>query len=94
MLANEESKGIQLSLEKGKVVFSGRAPETGDAQVDMAIDYNGEPIKIGFNPQFLIDALRVISASDFELELGDPDRPGLLKSGTTFLYVLMPINLG
>jgi DNA polymerase-3 subunit beta len=94
LLANEESKGIQLSLEKGKVVFSGRAPETGDAQVEMAVDYDGEPIKIGFNPQFLIDALRVISASDFELELGDPDRPGLLKSGTTFLYVLMPINLG
>lgn len=94
LLANEESKGIQLSLEKGKIVFSGRAPETGDAQVDMAIDYDGEPMQIGFNPQFLIDALRVITASDFVLELGDPDRPGLLKSGTSFLYVLMPINLG
>ena len=94
LLANEESKGIQISLEKNKIVFSGRAPETGDAQVDMAIDYKGEPIKIGFNPQFLIDALRVIRAADFELELGESDRPGLLKSGTNFLYVLMPINLG
>jgi DNA polymerase-3 subunit beta len=94
LLANEESKGIQISLEKDKVVFSGRAPETGDAQVEMALDYRGEPISIGFNPQFLIDALRVISAADFELELGDPDRPGLLKSGKDFLYVLMPINLG
>ncbi|UCE49172.1 MAG: DNA polymerase III subunit beta [Phycisphaerales bacterium] len=94
LLANEESKGIQLSLETGKIVFSGRAPETGDAQVDMAIDYKGEPINIGFNPQFLIDALRVIRATDFELELGEPDRPGLLKSGKDFLYVLMPINLG
>ncbi len=94
LLANEESKGIQLALEAGKIVFSGRAPETGDAQVDMAIDYKGEPINIGFNPQFFIDALRVIRAADFELELGDPDRPGLLKSGKDFLYVLMPINLG
>jgi DNA polymerase-3 subunit beta len=94
LLANEESKGIQLALETGKIVFSGRAPETGDAQVDMAIDYKGEPINIGFNPQFFIDALRVIKAADFELELGDPDRPGLLKSGKDFLYVLMPINLG
>ena len=94
LLANEESKGIQLALETGKIVFSGRAPETGDAQVDMAVDYKGEPINIGFNPQFLIDALRVIKAADFELELGEPDRPGLLKSGKDFLYVLMPINLG
>jgi DNA polymerase-3 subunit beta len=94
LLSNEESKGIQLSLETGKIVFSGRAPETGDAQVDMVVDYKGEPINIGFNPQFLIDALRVIRAADFELELGEPDRPGLLKSGKDFLYVLMPINLG
>ncbi len=94
LLANEESKGIQISLETGKIVFSGRAPETGDAQVDMALDYKGEPINIGFNPQYLIDALRVIRKPDFELELGEPDRPGLLKSGKDFLYVLMPINLG
>jgi len=94
LLANEESKGIQISLEKDKIVFSGRAPETGDAQVETVLDYKGEPIKVGFNPQFLIDALRVIRAADFELELGEPDRPGLLKSGKDFLYVLMPINLG
>ncbi len=94
LLSDEESKGIQLSLETGKIVFSGRTPETGDAQVDMVVDYKGEPIKIGFNPQFLIDALRVIKKADFELELDEPDRPGLLKSGRDFLYVLMPINLG
>jgi DNA polymerase-3 subunit beta len=94
LLASEESRGIQLSAGRDKLVFSGRAPETGDAQVDMAIDYKGEPIDVGFNPQFLIDALRVIKTADFELELGQPDRPGLIKSGTNFLYVLMPINLG
>ncbi len=60
----------------------------------MGVDYKGEPIEIGFNPQFLIDALRVIQAAEFELELGQPDRPGLIKSGANFLYVLMPINLG
>ncbi len=94
LLANEESKGIQLSLDTNKIVFSGRAPETGDAQVDMVVDYKGAKIDIGFNPQFLIDALRVIKTADFELELGESDRPGLLKSGKHFLYVLMPINLG
>jgi DNA polymerase-3 subunit beta len=94
LLTSEESRGIKLALEKDKLVFSGRAPETGDAQVDMPIGYKGEPIEIGFNPQFLIDVLRVIKTPEFELELGQADRPGLIKSGTNFLYVLMPINLG
>ncbi len=94
LLTSEESRGIKLSIGKDKIMFSCRAPETGDAQVDMVVDYKGEPIEIGFNPQFLIDALRVIKTPEFDLELGQPDRPGVIKSGANFLYVLMPINLG
>ncbi|UCC96513.1 MAG: DNA polymerase III subunit beta [Phycisphaerales bacterium] len=94
LLTSEESRGIKLSVQAEKIVFSGRAPETGDAQVDMPISYKGEPIEVGFNPQFLVDVLRVIKTPEFELELGQADRPGLIKSGTSFLYVLMPINLG
>jgi DNA polymerase-3 subunit beta len=44
LLTSEESRGIKLSIGKDKLVFSGRAPETGDAQVDMPIDYKGEPM--------------------------------------------------
>jgi len=94
LLTSEESRGIRLSVSSNSLVFSGRAPETGDAQVDMPIEYKGEPIEIGFNPQFLIDVLRVIKTPEFELELGQSDRPGLIKSGANLLYVLMPINLG
>ncbi|MCX5636071.1 MAG: DNA polymerase III subunit beta [Planctomycetota bacterium] len=94
LLTSEESKGIKLSIGKDKIVFSGKAPETGDAVVDMAVNYAGEPVEIGFNPQFLVDVLRVIKTPEFEFELGQSDRPGLIKSGANFLYVLMPINLG
>lgn len=94
LLTSEESKGIKLSLTKEAIVFSGSSPEAGAAEVSMPVEYSGEPIEIGFNPQFLSDALRVIRTPDFELELGQADRPGVVKSGGDFLYVLMPINLG
>jgi DNA polymerase III subunit beta len=94
LLTNEDSKGIKLAIGKNAVVFSSRAPETGDAQIDMAVEYAGPPIEIGFNPGFLIDVLRVMKSTEFELELGQSDRPGLFKSGPNFLYVVMPINLG
>lgn len=93
LLANEDSKGIRLALDKNTLVFTSRAPETGDAQIDMAVEYKDAPMEIGFNPQFLVDVLRVIKADDFELHLGQPDRPGLLKSGPNFLYIVMPVNL-
>jgi DNA polymerase-3 subunit beta len=93
-LTSEESKGIKLSLSREAIVFSGSSPEAGAAEISMPVEYGGEPIEIGFNPQFLTDALRAIRTPDFELELGQPDRPGVVKSGTDVLYVLMPINLG
>ena len=93
LLTSEESKGVKLSLKSDGLVFSGSSPEAGAAEVSMPVEYDGEAIDIGFNPQFLIDALRVIRASQFEMELGQSDRPGLIKSGNDFLYVLMPINL-
>jgi DNA polymerase-3 subunit beta len=93
LLANEDSKGIKLALDKGSLIFTSRAPETGDAQIDMEVDYTAEPMEIGFNPQFLVDVLRVIKEDTFELHLGQSDRPGLIKSGANFLYIVMPVNL-
>lgn len=93
LLANEDSKGIRLSLSDNTMIISSRAPETGDAQIDMAVAYTDAPMEIGFNPQFLIDVLRVIRTDEFELHLGEPDRPGLIKSGSDFLYLVMPVNL-
>jgi DNA polymerase-3 subunit beta len=94
LLTSEESRGIKVSVGKGQVVFTAKAPEAGDAEVDLQVDYSGEPVEIGFNPQFLTDVLRVISDEQFEMELGQADTPGVIKSGSQFLYVLMPINLG
>jgi DNA polymerase-3 subunit beta len=93
LLTSDESKGIKLSVRADTLVFSGSSPEAGAAEVGMPVEYGGEPIDIGFNPVFLMDVLKVIGEPEFELELGQPDRPGLIKSGNEFLYVLMPINL-
>jgi DNA polymerase-3 subunit beta len=93
LLTSEESRGIKLTISKNKLVFSGKSPETGDAEVDVTVEYGGEAVEIGFNPQFLADAIRVVKEPQFELELGQSDTPGVVKAGANFLYVLMPINL-
>ncbi len=92
LLTSEESRGIRLAISKNKLVFSGRSPETGDAQITMATNYEGGDIEIGFNPQFLVDFLRVVQTEQVELKLSEADRPGLIKSGKDFIYVLMQIS--
>jgi DNA polymerase-3 subunit beta len=93
LLASEDSKGIKIAITGQTMTFSSRAPETGDAEIELAIDYKGPELEIGFNPQFIIDVLRVINTSDFEFEFGESDRPGVIKCGNDFLYIVMPVNI-
>jgi DNA polymerase-3 subunit beta len=96
LLTNEESRGVRLSFHgKGKQLeLSSRAPEMGEAQIKVDLtDYHGDDIEIGFNPQFIVEALKVMNEPEVIMELKAPGKPGLIKSGNDFLYVVMPVTL-
>ena len=84
---------MRLAFDKEKLVLSSRAPEQGEATISMRIAYGGPAIEIGFNPAFLSDALKVAGTPSVTLELKESNRPGIVKAGTDFLYVVMPVNL-
>ncbi len=93
LLTNEQSKAVRLAFDKERLVLSSRAPEQGEATVSMRIEYNESPLEIGFNPVFLTDALRVVGTPTVTVELKEANRPGVLRAGPGFLYVVMPVNL-
>ncbi len=94
LLTNEESKGVRLSFHDDKLTLTSRAPEMGEATVEVDMDeYQGEPLEIGFNPNFITDALSVVDSQNVIIELKAPNKPGMLRSGNDFTYVLMPVNL-
>jgi DNA polymerase-3 subunit beta len=93
LLTNEESKGVRLSFASGTLSISSRAPEMGEAKIDLPVEYAGEAIEIGFNPNYLMDALKVADQETVTFEMKTPNKPGLLRSGPGFLYVVMPVNL-
>jgi DNA polymerase-3 subunit beta len=93
LLTTEESKGVRLHFSKKGLVLTSRSPDAGEATINFPCKYEGTDVEIGFNPQFLVDALRVVDSDEITLELTAPNRPGLLKGGPNFLYVIMPVNL-
>jgi len=96
LLTNEESRGVQMAFtaEDKRLELTSRAPEMGEAQVRVELmDYEGTDIKIGFNPAYLTDALKVIADPKVVLELKASNKPGLVRSGNDFMYVVMPVNL-
>ncbi|GMV96684.1 MAG: DNA polymerase III subunit beta [Phycisphaerae bacterium] len=93
LLTNDQSKSVRLTFDKERLVLSSRAPEQGEATVSMRIDYKDAPLDIGFNPAYLIEALRVVGTPTVTMELKEPNRPGLMRAGPAFLYVIMPVSL-
>ena len=93
LLTNEESKGIRFALAEGELTLSSRAPEQGEATISLPVNYDGASIEIGFNPLFLLDALRVVHTETVRFQLKDPKRPGIIRCGDDLLYVIMPVNL-
>lgn len=96
LLTNEESRGVRLAFTgSGKgLKMTSRTPEMGEAEIDVEVEsYDGGEIEIGFNPAFLSDALKIVPEQHVMLELKAGNKPGLIRSGTDFLYVVMPVNL-
>jgi DNA polymerase-3 subunit beta len=96
ILTNEESRGVRMSFsgKSKKLKLTSRAPEMGESEIDVPLEgYEGEDLEISFNPQFITDALKAIDETEVIIELKAPNRPGLLKAGADFLYVVMPVNL-
>ena len=94
LLTNEESKGVRLAFKAEGLTLSSQAPEMGEAEINVALaGYTGDPIEIGFNPQFILDALKVADAEQVTFEFKAPNKPGVIRTGSDFLYVIMPVNL-
>jgi DNA polymerase-3 subunit beta len=94
LLTNEESKGVRLSFADDKLTLTSRAPEMGEAEIQIDLDkYEGEPLEIGFNPGFITDALKVVDGGTVMVELKAANKPGVIRTGSDFTYVVMPVNL-
>jgi DNA polymerase-3 subunit beta len=94
-LLAQKNAPLRLAFTEGELTVSARTPDVGEAQETVPVPFQGEPLEIGFNPEFLRDGLEAVEASDLVLKLISPLRPGLIESAdeSGFHYLLMPIRL-
>ena len=94
-LLAQKNAPLRLAFAEGELTVSARTPDVGEAQESLPVPFQGEPLEIGFNPEFLRDGLEAVDAGDVLLKLISPLRPGLIEAadGSGFQYLLMPIRL-
>jgi len=95
--ADERSRAVRLKLEKGELKLSASSTETGESEDSIEIDYNGEPMTIGFNAQYITDFLKAAGAGDVRLELKDAQSAGQLRPAEgedyKYRYIVMPMRI-
>ena len=94
-LLAQKNAPLRLAFAEGELTVSARTPDVGEASETIPVPFQGEPLEIGFNPEFLRDGLESVEGGDVILKLISPLRPGLVESGdgSGFVYLLMPIRL-
>jgi DNA polymerase-3 subunit beta len=94
-VASDRSRAVKLSLASGAAVLSVRGSEGGTAEDELAIEYDSEPVEIGFNGTFIGNTLRVLDAETVEVAIGDPSAPALFSGlgDASSLHVIMPMRV-
>lgn len=94
-VSSERGRAVKLSLSAGKLMLSVTNPDSGSATEELEVEYEADPIDIGFNSRYLLDIASQLDGEVAVLKLADPGSPTLIqdKDAKGTLYVLMPMRV-
>lgn len=95
ILSNEKFRGVRINLSTNEMCLTANNPEQESAEEVIEVDYQGAPLEIGFNVNYLIDVLNTIQGDKVKISLSGPDTSGLIEDSAddSSLYVVMPMRL-
>ena len=90
----QRSTPLRLRFAEGELMVSAQTQDIGEAHEKMPIAFTGEPLEIGFNPNWLRDGIESVVEDELTLRLINPLRPAVIaETGGDFWYLIMPIRL-
>jgi DNA polymerase-3 subunit beta len=91
---SQRNSPLRLRFAEGELTVSAQTQDLGEAHESMPVPFSGEPLEIGFNPNFLRDGIESIEGDELRFKLISPLRPCVLDAeGEDFQYLIMPIRL-
>jgi len=95
ILSNEKYRGIRLMLKPGALLLQAHNPEQEEAEEEVEVKYSGESMEIGFNVNYLLEALGAVDGEQVELGFTDGNSSCLIKApgAVNARYVVMPMRL-
>jgi DNA polymerase-3 subunit beta len=95
ILSNEKYRGIRLAVKHNAILIQAHNPEQEEAEEELEINYDGDEMEVGFNVNYLLDALSAVESTEVEIGLTDSNSSCLIRNpdSATCKYVVMPMRL-
>ena len=95
ILSNEKYHGVRLVLAENTVTIQANNPKQEEAEESLEVEYSGENMEIGFNVNYLLDALNAVKEDQVEVGLGNTNSSCLIRGPDTenSRFVVMPMRL-
>ena len=98
IVASDQTHRIRLSLGGPMLKFSVQTPDLGEASEEIPVEYDGSPLDIGFNANYLLELLRYMPTDEVKLSFKAPERAATMEpvgneDTPDFLCLVMPLRL-
>jgi DNA polymerase-3 subunit beta len=98
VVASDQTHRIRMALSGGAAKFSVQTPDLGEAQDELALTYEGEPLEIGFNAQYLLEVMKYMPTDEVRLTFKAPERAATVEpvgwdDPSSYLCLVMPLRL-
>ena len=95
LLSSERSRAVKLEISDSQLVITSSNPDLGDAREEIDIDYAGEPLAIGFNAKYLLDAIGAVQSKEVRFSFQDELSPSRLSppEDEKTIAVVMPMRI-
>ena len=94
-VSSERSRAVKLSLDEDRLTLSVNAPDSGNAEEELAVAYADEKLEIGFNAKYLQEIAGQVDHENAVFLFNQPGDPTLMREGDDMsaIYVVMPMRV-
>jgi len=98
IVASDQTHRIRVAFANGSCKLSVQTPDLGEAQEELAVAYEGDPLEIGFNAQYMLEVLKYMPTDEVRLTFKAPERAATCEpvgwdDPASYLTLVMPLRL-
>jgi len=98
VVASDQTHRVRLAFSGGTLRFAVSTPDLGEAQDEITVSYEGEPLEIGFNANYLLEVLKYMPTDEIKFSFKAPERAATIEPAgwddpAAYLCLVMPLRL-